>query len=223
MRPLLQAEVLAPEVPADVHQLHGIERRAAAPRLAGGMSALALEAVLDRHQAVAAVVAPRVGTQVVVDMAEHGDVDILEVAVAHEPRFRSDELLGDAGPHFDRSGQVLALHDFSHGEDRRDVHCLSGVMTLAVAWRALDDRIVIRDTRLLRRLRNAVDVRADRDHRLATAPRRHPRRGDAGDAAFDLESVLFEDAREVFRRLDLLEAELAEAEHLIDDLLRELA
>jgi len=35
VRPLLQAQVLAPELPADVHQLGGIERTVAAPRCAG--------------------------------------------------------------------------------------------------------------------------------------------------------------------------------------------
>ena len=58
VRALLQAQVLAAEVPADVHQLHGVERRPAAPRRAGGVRALALEGVLDRDQAVAAAVAP---------------------------------------------------------------------------------------------------------------------------------------------------------------------
>ena len=58
VRALLQAQVLAAEVPADVHQLDGVERRAAAPRRAGGVRALALERVLDRDQAVAAAVAP---------------------------------------------------------------------------------------------------------------------------------------------------------------------
>ena len=44
--------------------------------------------------------------------------------------------------------------------------------------------------------------------------------GHAGDAAFDLEAVLLENAGQVLRRLELLEAELAEAEDLIDHLLR---
>ena len=45
MRALLQPQVLAAEVPADVHQLHGVERRPAAPRRASGVGALALEGV----------------------------------------------------------------------------------------------------------------------------------------------------------------------------------
>ena len=51
---------------------------------------------------------------------------------------------------------------------------------------------------------------------------RDPRRRNAGDAALDREAVLLEDAGQVLRRLDLLEAELAEAEDLVDHLLREL-
>ena len=47
VRPLLDAEVLAAEIPGDVHQLHGVERRTAAPRRARRVRALAFEAVLD--------------------------------------------------------------------------------------------------------------------------------------------------------------------------------
>ena len=58
----------------------------------------------------------------------------------------------------------------------------AGVVPLAVTGRAFDHRIVIRDARLLRRLRNAVDVGAERDHRLARSPRRDERGRNAGDA-----------------------------------------
>ena len=58
---------------------------------------LALEGVLDRHQAGAAAVAPR-HAEVVADVREQADVDVLEHAVAHEPRLGADQLLGDAGP-----------------------------------------------------------------------------------------------------------------------------
>src|SRR5438477_618168 len=92
-----------------------------------------------------------------------------------------------------------------------------------MAWRAFDDRIVIGDAWLLRCLRDAVDIGSDCDHRLARAPRRHPRGRNAGDAAFDPERVFLENFREVLGGLDLLEPELSEAEYLIDHLLRELA
>jgi hypothetical protein len=42
----------------------------------------------------------------------------------------------------------------------------------------------------------------------------------AGKPAFDPEAVLLEDARQVLRRLELLEPELAKAEDLVDHLLR---
>ena len=58
VRSLLQAEMLAPEIPGDVHQLHRVERRAAAPRLRGGVRALAFERVLDRLKAGAEAGAP---------------------------------------------------------------------------------------------------------------------------------------------------------------------
>ena len=49
---------------------------------------------------------------------------------------------------------------------------MPGVVAFAVPGRAFDDRIVVGDAGLLRRLRDAVDVRAERDDRLARAPRR---------------------------------------------------
>ena len=52
VRALRQAQMLAAEVPADVHQLHGVERALAAPGSAGGVRAFALEHVLDADQAV---------------------------------------------------------------------------------------------------------------------------------------------------------------------------
>ena len=79
VRALLQAQVLAPEVPADVHQLDGVERAASAPRRAGGVGALALELVLDRDQPVAGAVAPAT-SEVVADVREERDVDVLEDA-----------------------------------------------------------------------------------------------------------------------------------------------
>ena len=59
VRALRQAQVLAAILPADAHQLDGVERRAAAPRRAGAVRRFAFERVLHRHQAGAAAVAPR--------------------------------------------------------------------------------------------------------------------------------------------------------------------
>ena len=79
VRALRERQVLAAEVPADVHQLDGVERAAAAPRRAGGVRALALEAVLHRHEPGAVAVAPR-HAEVVADVREERDVDVLEEA-----------------------------------------------------------------------------------------------------------------------------------------------
>ena len=162
VRALLQAQMLAAIVPAHVHQLDGIERRSAAPRRAGAVRRFALEGVLDRDQPVAAAVAPRraqPGADVVV---EHG-VDVLEEAGAHVVGLGSELLFGDARPDHDRARQLLALHHPLHRDGGEDVERRAGVVPLAVAGRAVDDRIAIRDAWLLRRLRNAVDVRSERD------------------------------------------------------------
>src|SRR5207237_7051284 len=94
-------------------------------------------------------------------------------------------------------------------------------MPLAMARRALDDRIVRRDSRLLARLRDTVDVRSQGDHRLSAPPARHPRGGDTGDPALEREPVALEDGTQVLGGLDLLHSELAEREDLVDHLLSE--
>ena len=173
VRALRQPQVLAAVLPAGAHQLHGVERRASAPRCARTVGGLAFEGVLDRHQAGAASLAPR-HAKVVADVREQVDVDVLEHPVTHEPGLRGDELLRHSRPEHDRARQLVALHDLLHGDGRDDVERHAGVVALAVPGRARDDRIVIGHAWLLRRLRNAVDVRAQGDHGLARAPRRHP-------------------------------------------------
>src|SRR5204863_643792 len=110
-----------------------------------------------------------------------------------------------------RALEVLLLHHLLRGERRANLQRHPRVVALAVPGCAVDDRIVKCDARLLRRLRDAVDVGAERDDRLARSPPRRPCRRNAGDAALNLEAVLLEDPGEVFRRLELLEAELGEA------------
>ena len=117
---------------------------------------------------------------------------------------------------------ALALHHFLGGERADDDHRLAGVVALAVAGGALDERVEVGDAGLLGGLRDAVDVAAERDHRRAGAPARHPGGGDAGDPFLDLEAVVAEDAGEVAGGLDLLEAELAEAEDGVHDHLGQL-
>src|SRR5947208_2296438 len=57
----------------------------------------------------------------------------------------------------------------------------------------------------------------------AGAPAAPPRRRNPANPAFDAQAFLREPPGQVLRRLDLLEPELAEAEHLVDHLLDELA
>ena len=96
----------------------------------------------------------------------------------------------------------------------------AGIVAFAVPRRAFDHRIVIGHARLLRSLRDIVDIGAERDHRLAFAPGGHERGGNAGDAALDLEAFLFEDSGEIFRRLEFLKSELAETEDAVHHHLR---
>ena len=213
--------MLAAVVPADVHQLDRVERAASAPRRARRMRGLARERELDRDEARALAVAPG-HAEIVADVREERDVDILEESAADEVGLGADQFLRGARPDPNRARQLLALHDLLHGDRRRDVHRLPGVVALAVAGRAFDHRRVVGDARLLRRLRDAVDVGAQRDHRLARAPRRHERGRDTGDALLDGEPVLLQHVDQVAVRLDLLKSELGEAEDRIDHLLREV-
>jgi hypothetical protein len=94
---VLERQVLAAVVPADVHQLDGVERAAAAPRRAGGMRGLPFERVLDRDEAGAGARTPG-DAEVVADVGEQRDVHVLEVPGADEVRLGGDQLLGRAGP-----------------------------------------------------------------------------------------------------------------------------
>src|SRR6185503_1017074 len=97
----------------------------------------------------------------------------------------------------------------------RDVERYAGVVAFAVPGRALDDRIVPAHSGLAARLRDVVHVRAERDHWLGAGgglPHSSPGRRDSGHAAHDREAVFLEDTGQVLGRLELLEAEFAEAE-----------
>ncbi len=221
VRPVLEGKVLPAVVPADVHQLDRVERASSSPRRACRMRGLAGERELDGDEARAIAVAPG-HAKLVADVREERDVDVLEEARAHEVGLGADELFGGARPDPNRARQLLALHDLLHGDRRRDVHRLAGVVPFTMAGRALDHRGVIRDAWLLRRLRDAVDVGAQGDHGFARAPRRHERGRDAGDALLDGEPVLLQHVDQVPVRLDLLKTELGEAEDRIDHLLSEV-
>src|SRR5690606_38407095 len=128
-----------------------------------------------------------------------------------------------SGPDADGARNLVALHDLLERERRRDVHGLPRIVPLAMPGSAFDDRVAVGDAGLLRRLRNAVDIRAERDNGFARAPARHEGPRNTGDALFHLEAVLAEQVHEVPVGLDLLKAQFTEAEDLVDHLLCEVA
>ena len=155
-----------------------------------------LNDVLDRDEAGAVAVAPG-DAEVVADVREERDVDVLEEPGADEVRLRADELLGHPGQIRIVPGSFSRSMIFFTASAAVMLSGLAGVVPFAVTGRAFDHRIVVGDARLLRRLRDAVDVGAERDHRLARSPRRHQRGRNAGDALLHGEAVLLEDVGQV--------------------------
>src|SRR5262249_2459523 len=153
--------------------------------------ALTPESVLDRDEAVARGRSVG-GGEIAVDVGEERGVHALEAAVAYIVRLRPELLLSHAGPEPESTRNALPLHGPLHHERWGDIERLARVVPLAVPRSSFDERRVKRHARFLRRLRNAVDVAADRDHGLARTPCRHPRRRDAGDALLDREAILLE-------------------------------
>src|SRR5678815_4713023 len=113
-------------------------------------------------------------------------------------------------------------HAFPDDDRGGDIQRHPGVVPFPVPRRSLDVRLLVADAGLVPRLRDAVDVGAERDHRLARSPFRDERSGNPRDASLNLEAVLLEQAGQVFGRLDLLHAELTEGEDLVDHLLDRL-
>ena len=223
MRALFRAQMLAAHVPADIHQLDGVERRFAAPRRRRRMGAFAGKGIFDRDQAGAGRRAPG-GGEIAADMSEDDRIDILEDAVADHEGLAADQFLGDARPEHQRARDLLALHQLLQRERSDEIDRLAAVMAFAMARSALDHRRPPGDARLLRGLGNAVYVAAQCDHRTpgAVGPACDPSGRQARSAPLDREAVLLEQVGEVARGLDLLEAELAEAEDHVVDLLSEL-
>src|SRR5260370_7028193 len=121
---------------------------------------------------------------------KHG-IDITEYTGAHEIGLGAEEFLSDSRPHDDGARQFLAFHQLLDGERRDDVDSLAGIVAFAVTRRPFDERLPIGDARLLRGFREAIDVAAERDHRMSEAPPRHPRGGNAPDPALAREDALF--------------------------------
>ena len=223
MRTLRQPQMLPAKVPTDVHQLNRIKRALTTPRSASRVRALPLEVVFDTDDCILiAAAAPR-HAEAGRDVREQHNVHILEQAGANVICLGADQLFGYARPQSNSALQMLAFHHFFDCQRCGNVQWHTGVVAFAMSRRAFNQRVVIAHTGLLRRLRNAVDIGAERDHRLARSPTRHPSRRYAGDATLNLEPFFFQDARQVSRGLKFLKAELAEAEdgvhHYLDLLL----
>src|SRR5271170_190753 len=170
MRTLLQTKMLAAEVPPHIHQLNSIERAASAPRSRGRMRALSMEVVLNRHEATCGVAAIR-GSEVVANMREQHSINPLEVAVANVISLTPKQLLRHTRPDLNRAGEMILRHHVLHGQRSDDVHGLPGVVPFAMTRSARNNGIVISHPRLLRCLRDTVEVRTKSDHRLPAAPR----------------------------------------------------
>jgi len=108
-------------------------------------------------------------------------------------RFRREQFFRNARQYFQCAGNLVLLHQFFQDEHGRHVHRHAGIVSFPVSRRSLDDRIVIRNARLLRSPRYAVNIRNERDNRLAGTVRRHPCGRNACDSLFDLETVLRQD------------------------------
>ncbi len=156
-------------------------------------------------------------------MGKEHCIDITEHTGSHEIGLGAEEFLRDARPHDEGARQLLAFHQLLDGKRRHDVDGLTGIVAFAVARRPFDERLPISDARLLRGFREAIDVAAERDHRMSGAPPRHPCGRNAGDAALDREAVVFEQSGEIFRRLEFLIGKFAETENGVIDQLRQLA
>src|SRR4029453_12164264 len=107
---LLRTELLAAEIPADVHELARAQRVAATPGSRRCVRGGALEGVFDRYHPGPVRLAPG-GRELVADVGEEHGVDVLEHAGAHEVGLGAEELLGDARPEHERAGKLLALHE----------------------------------------------------------------------------------------------------------------
>src|SRR4051812_19781087 len=110
---------------------------------------------------------------------------------------------------------MLALHHFLDRERGDDIERHTGIVAFPVARSAFNHGIVIRHSRLLRGLRDIVDIGSERDNRLALSPRCDEGCRDSGDTPLDAESFLLKNAGEIFRGLELLESEFAKTEDAV--------
>ena len=219
MHPTAHADMFAAKIPADVHQLHRIQRAAPAPRSPGGVRRLSSECVFDRNHA-GLISRPGGHAEVVAHMREQYHVYIFEESLADVVGLRAELLLGDSRPQLERAREMLALHHLLHRQRCHDVQRHARVVAFAMPRRAFDHWHVVRHCRLLRGLRDVINIRTQGDDRLPLPPRGNERGGDARHVPLDLEALLLQKTGEIFGGLKLLEAQLAEAEDAVHHHLR---
>ena len=174
VRSLLQPHVLAPEIPAGVHQLDCVERTSSIPGRARGMRRLPVKKVLHRDQSLRSEGLSVAGSELVSYMHSENDVHILEQACADQECFGRHQFFRDSGENFERAAEFMFLHQVFEHQRGRYIHGHSGVVTLAVPRSAVNHRFVVSHARLLRCARNAIDVGDEANHRLAGPIGRRP-------------------------------------------------
>jgi hypothetical protein len=153
--------------------------------------------------------------ELLADMRRERDVDVVEIAVAHEIGPADELLFGRRAEHLQRALEAEFLHRGLSGERAGDQHGAVDVVALAMAWRALDDRGRFHGSGLLRIVRVGIVFGVQRHHRLARAVGRTETRREARDAALDLETALLQQPAHQLGGLELLHAELAEVEDAV--------
>ena len=124
VRSLQRMEMLATEIPGDVHQFDRIQCAASIPGIAGAMGGNSVEHVFDGNQAGAPRLTPTDG-QIVGNVGKQHGVNVLKKAVSGIPGLGAQQLFSDSRPEHNRAGQVFPLHDVLDRQRGSDIDCLS--------------------------------------------------------------------------------------------------
>ena len=150
------------------------------------------------------------------DVIVKGDVDIVEIAVAHEIGSAQQLLFGGRAEDLERALELELLHRMAQRQgDAETITARIDVVTFAMSGRAGDDlaRSVTPDFCEFDGLASySVWMR---DDRRAAAVGREESRGKAGDAALDAKAVLIENLRHERRAAVFLHADFAEIEQRV--------
>src|SRR5262249_37013526 len=130
------------------------------------------------------------------------------------------KLFSDARPQLDGALKMLAFHDLLHRDRGENIQRHPRVVAFAMSGCAFDHRLMPRYRRLLRGLRNIINIRTEGNYGLSLAPRCDKRCRNSGYTALDFETFFFENPGQVFRSFDFLKSELSEAEDAVDHDLR---